>query len=81
MALNDRSPVFANRLREARLRKNWTMAQLAKAAGTTRQNVSRLESQNGQQPKSQTVAALAEALGVDRAWLFYVTPSEGSDAA
>lgn len=73
MDLDDSAPTFANRVREARQAKNWSMSELARAAGITRQNVGLIE--RGQWPKDRTITALADALGVDRAWLFFVIPS------
>lgn len=73
--LNGAGPVVANRVREARKRRGWTMAELAKAAGTTQQNVSLIE-RGRQQPRPQTIDALARALECDRAWLFFVTSDQ-----
>ena len=52
------------------------MEQLAARAGMTRQNVSLLELNPSRRAKDRTMDALAAALEVDRAWLFYVVPSE-----
>lgn len=81
MDLNDTPRAFANRVQEAREAKGWTVAQLAARAGITRQTLYLLERQDGQCPTPQTMNALSEALGCDRAWLFYVTSSDGADAA
>lgn len=72
---NEASPVVANRVREARKRRGWTMAELARAAGTTQQNVSLIE-RGRQQPRPQTIDALARALECNRAWLFFVTSDQ-----
>ena len=52
-----------SRLREARLRRMLTQAELAELAGTTEATVNRLE-QGLQRPRISTVRKLAEALGV-----------------
>lgn len=78
MDLNESTGAFANRVQEARLRKGWTMSQLAARAGITRQNVSLIERQRGQRPKDRTMDALAKALEVDRSWLFFIVPSEAA---
>jgi transcriptional regulator with XRE-family HTH domain len=49
------------------------MTLLAARSGTTHQNVSLIE--RGQRPKDRTMDALAQALEVDRSWLFFVVPS------
>lgn len=51
------------KLRERRLRKNWTQADLAKLAGLTREAIARLESEPDCDPKISTVEGIASALG------------------
>ena len=52
-----------SRMREARLRRMLTQAELARLAGTTEATVNRLE--NGlQKPRISTVRRIAEVLGV-----------------
>lgn len=81
MDLKTTPAVFQNRVREARQAKGWSMTELAARAGMTRQNVSLLELHPGHRAKDRTMDALADALGVDRAWLFYVVPSDEKGAA
>lgn len=52
------------RLREIRARRFLTQQDVADMAGTTKANISRLES-GTQQPRASTVRRLAEALGID----------------
>lgn len=73
-------PTFGNRLRQARLARNWSMTDLAAKSGVTRQNISLLERDPNRRPKDNTMNALAAALEVDRAWLFYVARSGGRSA-
>ncbi len=75
MPLNERSQAIENRVQQERLRRNWSVAELARRAGLNRGTVWLLERRTGQNPTARTMDALAAALEVDRAWLFYVAPS------
>lgn len=79
MDLNSTNQVIANRVEQARQARGWSRLQLAERAGISRQNLWELEAR-GQFPGPQTMTALATALGVDRAWLFYVVPTHGAGA-
>jgi transcriptional regulator with XRE-family HTH domain len=54
---------FGLRLRELRVSKGWTQDELARAAGTTVRNISRLET-GAQEATWPTVLKLAEVFGV-----------------
>lgn len=53
---------FGRRLRQLRLQKNWTMQELGRQVGLTRQTIYKLE-QYGANPRLTTLRALARALG------------------
>jgi len=73
---------FAGRLRESRRRKVWRQEDLAATSGVAVVTISRLESGHGEMPRQSTVRRLADALGVDPAWLLFgETEWEGKDAA
>ncbi len=63
---------FAWRLRSARTTANLSQSKLAKAAGITDRHVRALERRGGSwNPALQTLQRLAEALGVEPAWLAF----------
>ena len=63
-----RMETMGARLRRERERRVMRQADLARAAGVRVETVSRLE-RDAHQPEVVTVRKLAEALGVDPAWL------------
>ncbi|WP_375207328.1 helix-turn-helix transcriptional regulator [Hyphococcus sp.] len=64
-----------NRLRELRARKRWTQADLAKAAGVSRQAINTIE--NGKHDPSVTLAyRIAAALDSNIEEAFVFTPEE-----
>lgn len=64
-----------NRLRELRARKRWTQADLAKAAGVSRQAINTIE--NGKHDPSVTLAyRIATALDSNIEEAFVFTPGE-----
>lgn len=62
------SEVVAQRVRQIRQAKGWSQEQLAEAAGLSRDAVSRIE-RNDRAARLDTVAAIAEGLGVEVAAL------------
>ena len=58
---------FGSRLRQARLRLNWTQKKLAEASGLSQSAIGNYES--GQRSSSRALLRLAEALNVDPQWL------------
>lgn len=59
---------YAERLRFARDRRHMTQAQLARAAGVTRETVTRIETGVIEKPHNDTAIRLARALRVDLRW-------------
>lgn len=62
---------LAQRLRWARLRKNYTQEEVADIAGTTRHTIAKLE--QGAIETSRKLPEIASALGVDNEWLLFGT--------
>lgn len=60
--------IFAQRLRQAREERNLTVRELAEMINTSAATISRYENAI-HEPKSHTIALLAEKLGVNPAWL------------
>lgn len=50
-------------IRDARMRKGWTVPRLASESGISKVSIYAIE--NGREPRMTTVAKLAEALGVE----------------
>lgn len=68
------------RLAKTRKERGLNQEQLAKMAGTTQQNISRYE--NGtRDPKANTLAKMAQALGVSISYLLGITDDEQADVA
>ena len=68
------------RLAKTRKERGLNQEQLAKMAGTTQQNISRYE--NGtRDPKANTLAKMAQALGVSISYLLGITEDEQADVA
>jgi transcriptional regulator with XRE-family HTH domain len=61
--------IFTERLRSARLKRNWSQATLAEKVGTFQSYISALE--QGKRPgiEATTFFRLAKALGVSAEWL------------
>lgn len=73
---------FGQRLAAARRRKLLTQMELAYEAGLGVVTVSRLENDQGTNPRTSTVKLLAAALDVDPAWLLFgEEPDMGKAAA
>jgi len=70
------SEVVASRVRELRRARGLTQEQLAEAASISRDALSRIE-RNDRAARLDTVAALAEALGVDAPELFALSTPRG----
>lgn len=62
---------MADRVAALRRRRVMTQADLAHAAGVALITVTRIENGYGGSPRPATVRRLAEALGVDAAWLLF----------
>ena len=60
--------IFANRLREARQRKGWTINQMAEKAGVAANSISGYE-RGKSEPAMFALTLLAETLGVTTDWL------------
>ena len=61
---------IGDRLRSARERKVWSQSELAERSGVAKVTITRIESGwSGKRPYPKTLRRLAEALGVDPAWL------------
>lgn len=65
---------FGRRLREARLETDLSTARLARSAGVGRQTIIAAERGDGGAMALCAVAAVADALGVRRAWLAWGDP-------
>jgi predicted ATPase/class 3 adenylate cyclase len=61
----DQHPIFGNLLRRHRLAAGLTQEELAERAGLSRRGIADLERGERQPPRKDTVALLAEALGLD----------------
>ena len=71
---------IGERLRWARDRKVWTLADLVTASGVTKAAISRIE--NGHhRPRQGTIRTLAAALDVDAAWLMLGDQEEAGKVA
>jgi Zn-dependent peptidase ImmA (M78 family)/transcriptional regulator with XRE-family HTH domain len=57
------------RLTQARLMREWSMAELAQQTGLTRQAISLFEKSGGKAPSAETLRALARELGVEPSFL------------
>lgn len=68
------------RLAKTRKECGLNQAQLAKLAGTTQQNISRYES-GTRDPKADTLANIADVLGVSMSYLLGITDDKQSDTA
>ncbi len=69
------------RLEAVRRRRVMTQAELAQAAGLSLITVTRLENDSGGgNPRPMTVRRIAEALGVDPAWLMFGDEAEAVGA-
>ena len=63
---------IGERLRRARDRRDWTQEELARRSGVPVVTISRIENDRyGERPRQSTIRRLAEALGVDPAWLLF----------
>ena len=61
---------IGDRVRSARERKVWSQSELAERSGVAKVTITRIESGwSGKRPYPKTLRQLAEALGVDPAWL------------
>jgi transcriptional regulator with XRE-family HTH domain len=61
--IGNEKTTFGSRLKEKRIEKGWPQYYLAARASCTNSNISYLESHPKQEPKIETVEALAAALG------------------
>ncbi len=59
---------LGQRIRQARKKKGWTMAELARRSGVSKDNVWHVE-RDLVDPRSSRVVAIARALGVSADWL------------
>lgn len=66
-----RQASLAGRLRMARKVKGWSQQDLADRAGTTQAVIQKIE--NGKSLRPRNVEAIADALGVEAAWLMFGT--------
>lgn len=72
-ALPCQARVLHNRVREARQARGWTQRELAARAGIAYQIVVWVErGREGYAPMSVSMVALANALGVEWGWLWYL---------
>ena len=61
---------IGDRLRSSRQRKVWSQSELSDRSGVAKVTIARIESGwSGKRPYPRTLRQLAEALGVDPAWL------------
>ncbi len=67
--------VLAQNVKRLRAQRRWTQQELAKRSGVSRITISRIENEDEQSPRVETLEKLAEALGVSLAELFQ---AEGS---
>jgi len=58
-------------LRAARIAKGWTQEQLEAASGVDQRNISKIERGEVTDPRTSTVAALEDALGLARGTLIF----------
>jgi transcriptional regulator with XRE-family HTH domain len=73
---------LGNRLRWARDRKLWTQRELSVRSGIMEATISRIENnKHRRRPNTETLTALAEALGVSPYWLVFGEDDEGKAAA
>ena len=71
-------PIYLRTIRE---RKKLTQAQLGERAGVLQKTISKLETDSDTKPAFDTVAKLADALGIDpRALKFGPDPARGREA-
>ena len=63
---------IGERLRAARDRRVWTQEDLARASGVPVVTISRIENDRHEgRPRQSTIRKLADALGIDPAWLVF----------
>ena len=61
----------AQRLRQAREAKGYSLRDLAAAAGVSARTISKIEEGDGEAASCITMASIADALGVPRGWLAF----------